>query len=110
MTNYEAKIEFHQRRFEITQTNQSGYQVQVSDRTYMINIGHREVKRHIDHIARNHGNVSIGQAENDLSWDISYKPHTANQKSENVLPRRKEHKTYPKRQRNTTKRYILNAD
>ena len=82
----------------------------VSDRTYTINIGQREIKRHIDHIARNHSNVSISQAEKDFSWDISYKPDTADQQPENVLPRPEERKTYPKRQRTATKRYGLNAD
>ena len=89
MTNYEAKMEFHQRKgrqqvrqFQVGEkvlvrnhTNKpkwiSGNIItKVSNRTYTINIGHREVKRHIDHIARNHGSVSISQAENDFSWEV----------------------------------------
>ena len=41
----------------------------IADRTYSVNIGHRTIKRHIDHIVLNHGNVTLEKNNNDL-WYI----------------------------------------
>ena len=40
----------------------------ISDRTYMIKIGERMLKRHIDHIIPNHGEVTIQKKPNDDTW------------------------------------------
>ena len=48
----------------------------ISDRTYIIDIGNQEIKRHVDHLVLNRGNTTLQQCNEDISWDLNLDNHT----------------------------------
>ena len=71
----------------------------ISDRTYIIDIGNREIKRHVDHLVLNRGNTTLRQCNEDISWDLNLDNHTDHSVA---VPTRKH---YPQRIRNPVKYY-----
>ena len=92
----------------------------IADRTYSVNIGHRNVKRHIDHIVRNKGNVILEKNNNDQDpWYIG--TEQMDEQDVNIEPRENaaipaqvqegnqqcSRKIYPARTRKPVSRYGL---
>ena len=126
MTQYETKMEtYQQKRRQPVREFQEGEKVlvqnipnskskwiegtiikQISDRTYIVDIGHRNIKRHIDHLVRNHANVSTDTEDSDNFGDIDFNVTNQSTNGNNSHPEVLR-KFYPRRQREPVKRYGL---
>ena len=86
MNNYNSKMEMNRVNRDVVRNFYRGDKVlvrnsfkkpkwlsgtiveKISDRTYMIEVGERMLKRHIDHIIPSNGEVTIQKKPNDDTW------------------------------------------
>ena len=130
MLNYETKMAYCQNKRQEPRQFQPGEKVllknhihgkpkwtpgivmeQLSDRTYIIDIGQRRVKRHVDDIVQNHASIPISSKENDLLWDVRIPTNESNHADNNREPIiEMVTKRYPSRQRNPVTRYGIDSE